>query len=121
MGGFEPQESYETVRVLRDDAAVIVEMHRPEVLNAWNQQLGADMLAALRRCADPDVRAVMVTGAGRGFCSGADVSAFAAAGGAGPPDLERELLLGQAQKAATAAKTTAEVKIDIGGHDPVSP
>jgi hypothetical protein len=93
MSGFEPTESFDTVRVYRNGPAAIVEMHRPEVLNAWNPQLSSEMVRALRACHANDVRAVMVTGAGRGFSSGADLGALAAVdpGSGELPDLEREL------------------------------
>jgi 2-(1,2-epoxy-1,2-dihydrophenyl)acetyl-CoA isomerase len=64
----------ETVTVRRDGAAATIVLDRPETLNAWNRQLGADLLAALREAAgDPGVRAVRLTGAGRAFSSGADL------------------------------------------------
>jgi 2-(1,2-epoxy-1,2-dihydrophenyl)acetyl-CoA isomerase len=64
----------ETVNVHLTDAVATVELNRPETLNAWNAQLGADLLAALRSVAEDDgVRAVVLTGAGRGFSSGADL------------------------------------------------
>jgi 2-(1,2-epoxy-1,2-dihydrophenyl)acetyl-CoA isomerase len=64
----------ETVDVRVEDGAATIELNRPQVLNAWNTQLGADLLAALRAAAeDDDVRAVLLTGAGRAFSSGADL------------------------------------------------
>ena len=46
----------------------------PERLNAWNEQFGNELRQAiLEDCADPAVRAVLITGAGRGFSSGADL------------------------------------------------
>jgi 2-(1,2-epoxy-1,2-dihydrophenyl)acetyl-CoA isomerase len=64
----------ETVNVRVADGAATVELNRPEVLNAWNRQLGVDLLAALRDLADDDAaRAVVITGAGRAFSSGADL------------------------------------------------
>jgi 2-(1,2-epoxy-1,2-dihydrophenyl)acetyl-CoA isomerase len=51
-----------------------VQLNRPRSLNAWNRQLGDDLLAALRLAADEDaVRALVITGAGRAFSSGADL------------------------------------------------
>jgi 2-(1,2-epoxy-1,2-dihydrophenyl)acetyl-CoA isomerase len=65
---------YETVNLWRRGAAATIELNRPERLNAWNRQLGLDLLAAVRAVADDDsVRAVVVRGAGRGFSSGADL------------------------------------------------
>ena len=64
----------ETVNVSRNGAAATIELNRPQALNAWNAQFGADLLAAVRElAADEAVRAVVVTGAGRGFSSGADL------------------------------------------------
>ena len=64
----------ETVNVRLKDGAARIELNRPETLNAWNAQFGADLLSVLRQVAeDEEVRAVTVTGAGRGFSSGADL------------------------------------------------
>ncbi|MDX6664595.1 MAG: 2-(1,2-epoxy,2-dihydrophenyl)acetyl-CoA isomerase [Solirubrobacteraceae bacterium] len=70
-------EAYETVNLIRRGPAAIIELNRPETMNAWNKQFGSDLLAAIERvAADDDVRAVCVTGAGRGFSSGADLRAM---------------------------------------------
>jgi 2-(1,2-epoxy-1,2-dihydrophenyl)acetyl-CoA isomerase len=64
----------ETVNVRLADGTATVELNRPEVLNAWNAQFGADLIAALRDvAADDAVRAVIITGAGRAFSAGADL------------------------------------------------
>ena len=56
------------------DGVATIELNRPERLNAWNGQFGEDLLTALRAVAeDADARAVLITGAGRGFSSGADL------------------------------------------------
>lgn len=73
-----------TVRIERRGAAAVVELNRPEQLNAWNLQLGLDLRAALDDLAEDDaVRAVMLTGAGRAFSSGADLSEQREGEGAG--------------------------------------
>ena len=65
---------YETVNVHRRGHAATVELNRPDSMNAWNRQLGLDLRAAVEQvAADDDVRAVCITGAGRGFSSGADL------------------------------------------------
>jgi 2-(1,2-epoxy-1,2-dihydrophenyl)acetyl-CoA isomerase len=65
---------YETVEVNRDGAAVKIALNRPERMNAWSEGLSQDLLAVLREvAADETVRAVMLTGNGRAFCSGADL------------------------------------------------
>ncbi|HEX4090322.1 MAG TPA: enoyl-CoA hydratase [Trebonia sp.] len=67
-------QGYGTVNVYRAPGAVKIELNRPERLNAWSTQLSSDLLAVLREVAtDDEVRAVMLTGAGRSFCSGADL------------------------------------------------
>jgi 2-(1,2-epoxy-1,2-dihydrophenyl)acetyl-CoA isomerase len=64
----------ETVNVTRNETAATIELNRPEALNAWNGQFGTDLLAAVRDvAADEAVRAVVITGSGRGFSSGADL------------------------------------------------
>jgi 2-(1,2-epoxy-1,2-dihydrophenyl)acetyl-CoA isomerase len=64
----------ETVSVSVASGVATVELNRPEALNAWNQQFGLDLLSALRQvAADAQVRAVVITGAGRAFSSGADL------------------------------------------------
>ncbi len=64
----------ETVNMRVADATATIELNRPQALNAWNVQLGADLLDALRRsAADDAIRAVLITGAGRAFSSGADL------------------------------------------------
>jgi 2-(1,2-epoxy-1,2-dihydrophenyl)acetyl-CoA isomerase len=73
----EPTTELETVNLRLVDGAATIELNRPQALNAWNAQLGADLLAALRQAADDDaVRAIVLTGAGRAFSSGADLKDF---------------------------------------------
>jgi 2-(1,2-epoxy-1,2-dihydrophenyl)acetyl-CoA isomerase len=62
------------VDVNRDGAAVKIALNRPERMNAWSEGLSQDLLAVLRDvAADESVRAVLLTGNGRAFCSGADL------------------------------------------------
>jgi 2-(1,2-epoxy-1,2-dihydrophenyl)acetyl-CoA isomerase len=84
----------ETVNVHLADGCATVELNRPEVLNAWNAQFGADLLAALQSvAADDAVRAVIITGAGRAFSSGADLKDMSGghSAGDGGPDVYRML------------------------------
>lgn len=56
------------------DRVLTITLNRPERLNAWTGRMGQEMGAAFDRAdADDEVRAVIVTGAGRGFCAGADL------------------------------------------------
>lgn len=64
------------------DGVALVTLNRPERLNAWNGALGAGYFSALDRAeADPQVRVIVVTGAGRGFCAGADMDVLQGIGG----------------------------------------
>jgi 2-(1,2-epoxy-1,2-dihydrophenyl)acetyl-CoA isomerase len=77
------------------DGLASIELNRPEALNAWNAELGDELLAAVRAVADDDaVRAVVVRGAGRAFSSGADLkdSALRASTPEGVPDLRKVLV-----------------------------
>jgi enoyl-CoA hydratase/carnithine racemase len=56
------------------DGIATITLHRPEKMNAWTAQMGAELNEHLVRCDEDDaVRAVVVTGAGRAFCAGADL------------------------------------------------
>jgi 2-(1,2-epoxy-1,2-dihydrophenyl)acetyl-CoA isomerase len=60
----------------RDGGVLTITLNRPDVFNAFNAALHAALHAALEEAAAPDVRAVVITGAGRGFCSGQDLKEF---------------------------------------------
>jgi 2-(1,2-epoxy-1,2-dihydrophenyl)acetyl-CoA isomerase len=70
------------VEIGRAGAVMTITLNRPDVLNALNGALLAQLRAALEQAADPAVRAVVLTGAGRGFCVGQDLAEF----GSGPLD-----------------------------------
>src|ERR671910_638356 len=60
----------------REGAGLTINLNRPDVFNAFNAALHAALRTALEEAADPGVRAVVVTGAGRGFCAGQDLTEF---------------------------------------------
>jgi len=65
----------ENILYYKKDGIAVISFNRPKVLNAQNRQLVSDFLAALKQAeADPEVRAVIVKGEGRAFCSGDDLS-----------------------------------------------
>jgi 2-(1,2-epoxy-1,2-dihydrophenyl)acetyl-CoA isomerase len=67
-------------------------LNRPERLNALNAALTQALLAAIERAAaDGDCRAILITGAGKGFCSGADLTDRVVAPGGARPDLGQSL------------------------------
>jgi 2-(1,2-epoxy-1,2-dihydrophenyl)acetyl-CoA isomerase len=85
--------SYETVSWEVDGGVGRITLNRPDTLNAWNVELGQELKQIVTRdAADASVRAVLVTGAGRGFSSGADLKAgFDPHPDDGMPDLRKEL------------------------------
>ncbi len=77
-----------------DEGVALITLNRPDRLNAWNAALGTAYHDFLDKAeADPDVRVIVVTGAGRGWCAGADMDLLQGLGGSissersGEPDL----------------------------------
>jgi len=84
--------SHETVDLTKEDSGARILLNRPEALNAWNEQFGRDLLDAVTTVAgDDSVRALMITGAGRGFSSGADLKEQRSTTDDGVPDLSARL------------------------------
>lgn len=83
----------ETVKWERSDGVGRLTLNRPDSLNAWTAELGGELKAIVTgEAADPSVRAVLVTGAGRGFSSGADLRAgFDPSPEDARPDVRKEL------------------------------
>ncbi len=66
--------AYETIQVEVADAVATITLHRPDSLNALNGAMRRELLGAVKAAGrDEGIRAVVITGAGRGFCSGADL------------------------------------------------
>jgi 2-(1,2-epoxy-1,2-dihydrophenyl)acetyl-CoA isomerase len=85
--------SYETLIWEQTGGAGRLTLNRPDSLNAWTPQFGHELKQVLDgEAADPSVRAILVTGAGRGFSSGADLKAgFEPHPDDGRPDVRKEL------------------------------
>ena len=66
------------VLTARADAVLTITLNRPDVFNAFNRALHAELREVLETAADPAVRAVVITGSGRGFCAGQDLREFSA-------------------------------------------
>ncbi len=69
------------VETTRDGAVLTITLNRPDVLNAFNADLHQALAGALKKAGAADVRAVVLTGAGRGFCVGQDLTEFREAAG----------------------------------------
>src|SRR6266550_6827474 len=69
------------VETTREGAVLTITLNRPDVLNAFNTEMQKAFAAALKEARGSDVRAVVVTGAGRGFCVGQDLTEFKEAAG----------------------------------------
>jgi 2-(1,2-epoxy-1,2-dihydrophenyl)acetyl-CoA isomerase len=83
--------SHETIDLQVSDGAATILLNRPDSLNSWNEQFGLDLLDAVQSAAaDDSARAVMITGAGRAFSSGADLKEQRS-GDEGLPDLSKRL------------------------------
>jgi enoyl-CoA hydratase/carnithine racemase len=85
--------SYETIALAVDDGIATITLNRPQRLNAYTPQMRRELARAFAECdADDAVRVVVVTGAGRAFCAGADVSEGAQAfDRSGDPDYLQRL------------------------------
>ena len=87
--------TYKQIRYEVEEQVATITLNRPERLNAFTALMMQEMVDALERInADDDVRAVIVTGAGRGFCAGADLSSggstFDHSGDSAPSDAHRD-------------------------------
>jgi 2-(1,2-epoxy-1,2-dihydrophenyl)acetyl-CoA isomerase len=87
-----PALELETVKFRVTERVAWITLDRPQALNAWTTEAAADMLAALNHAAeDSDVRAIVFTGAGRAFSSGADLRAQDSLGDDRVPDVRGRL------------------------------
>lgn len=82
----------ETVQLHVDGRVATITLNRPEALNAWTKQLAEEARSTLAQAiADDRIRAIVITGAGRAFSSGADLKAGIELGENGKPDVLSEL------------------------------
>ncbi len=79
--------AYETVQYEVADRICTITLNRPDKLNAWTRQMHLDLRDAMQNAGgDENVRAIILTGAGRGFCAGADMGGLQAIGAGGAVD-----------------------------------
>jgi 2-(1,2-epoxy-1,2-dihydrophenyl)acetyl-CoA isomerase len=84
--------SYETIIWEQDGGVGRLTLNRPERLNAWTTEFGQELKDAIEGpAADPSVRAVLISGAGRGFSSGADLKEGFEPAEDGRPDIRKRL------------------------------
>jgi 2-(1,2-epoxy-1,2-dihydrophenyl)acetyl-CoA isomerase len=84
------QSTVSTVLYAEQGAVAIVTLNRPEALNSFTRQMHTELWAALDKAeANEVIRALVLTGAGRGFCAGADLAEFDFAPGPNVEDLMR--------------------------------
>ncbi|MEM7292094.1 MAG: 2-(1,2-epoxy-1,2-dihydrophenyl)acetyl-CoA isomerase PaaG [Pseudomonadota bacterium] len=84
--------TYETIQLNSADGYAVVTLNRPDVLNSFNVKMHAELREAMADLADnAAVRCVVLTGSGRGFCAGQDLSDRDVSVGAEPPDLSESL------------------------------
>jgi 2-(1,2-epoxy-1,2-dihydrophenyl)acetyl-CoA isomerase len=84
--------SYETIQWEQSGGIGRITLNRPESLNAWTTQFGEELSKAVNEdAADPSVRAVLITGAGRGFSSGADLKEGFEPADDGMPNIRKRL------------------------------
>ncbi|MGH6741479.1 MAG: enoyl-CoA hydratase-related protein, partial [Bradyrhizobium sp.] len=70
--------AFETIRYDVAGEIATITLNRPSKMNAYTAVMGAEIVEAMRRAdEDRDVRVILMTGAGRAFCAGADISVFA--------------------------------------------
>ena len=69
--------SYEQILVDAEDGVTTITLNRPDRLNAWTPGMANEIREAVESAGnDPDQRVIVITGAGRGFCAGADMNAL---------------------------------------------
>lgn len=69
------EQGYEQIKVEKRDAVALITLNRPDRLNAWTYKMSAELADAIEAANDDNsVGAIVVTGEGRGFCAGADIS-----------------------------------------------
>jgi enoyl-CoA hydratase/carnithine racemase len=99
-------ESYEDILYKQDDGVAIITLNRPERLNAWTGAMDRSLKRALIAAGQAEaVRAILITGAGRGFCAGADMQLLQNA------SAPREAAAARETDPATVASTVLDAEL----------
>jgi len=68
---------YKTIELIREEGIALIYLNRPDVLNALNETMKSELIHALKETEEDDnIRVMILTGRGRGFCAGADLNRF---------------------------------------------
>ena len=87
--------TYETITTELRGEVLLITLNRPDRLNAWTYQMGAELGDAINQANhSDDVTAIVLTGAGRGFCAGADIRDLFKAQAEGDKEAEEPVLQG---------------------------
>ncbi len=101
--------AYETIKYDVADHILTITLNRPDKLNAFNMTMMNELIDAFDKAdADDNVRAIIVTGEGRGFCAGADLSS-------GGDTFDRDAKRGPAKRLANGAVDYSDASIRDGG------
>src|ERR1700709_437190 len=101
--------TYETIRYEVADQILTITLNRPDKLNAFNAAMQREMIEAFDAAdKDDDIRAIIVTGAGRGFCAGADLSS-------GADTFDRDARRGPVKRLANGAVDYSDPGVRDGG------
>ena len=111
---------FATITTTLDARVLLVTLNRPDKLNAWTFQMGAELRTAIVAAnADEAIEAIVLTGAGRGFCAGADIEQVFDAQSKAEPPFKREaradawVALVRASKPIIAAINGAAIGIGL--------
>src|SRR5260221_11430418 len=101
--------AYETIKYEVAEQILTITLNRPDKLNAFNGAMQQEMIDAFDQAdKDDDIRAIIVTGAGRGFCAGADLSS-------GANTFDRDARRGPVKRLATGKVDYGDPQVRDGG------
>jgi 2-(1,2-epoxy-1,2-dihydrophenyl)acetyl-CoA isomerase len=84
--------SYENINFELKDGVAVLTLNRPESLNSFTSDMHAEVRTVMKEVqSNPDIRCLVITGAGRGFCAGQDLNDRAVAPGESMPDLSESI------------------------------